>query len=152
VRLGDGTLIEYIIDGKNRRVGRKLNGVVTNRWIYNGDLRPVAEVDSVGNIVARYVYAGKENVPEYILKSGVTYRVITDHLGSVRFVLEASTGAIVSRFDYDEYGNVTSSFDSLGRDLHKIMCLFRESGNKQLINFVDTMAKSLHRFKPFGVF
>ena len=37
-------------------------------------------------------------------------------------------------------------------DLHKIMCLFRESGNKQLINFVDTMAKSLHRFKPFGVF
>jgi len=39
-----------------------------------------------------------------------------------------------------------------GWDLHKIMCLFRESGNKQLINFVDTMAKSLHRFKPFGVF
>ncbi len=38
--------------------------------------------------------------------SGVTYRLITDHLGSVRMVVNTATGAIAQEMDYDEFGSV----------------------------------------------
>src|SRR5258706_9184965 len=41
-----------------------------------------------------------------MVKNGVTYRLITDHLGSVRLVVDASTGAVAQRIDYDEWGKV----------------------------------------------
>jgi RHS repeat-associated protein len=34
------------------------------------------------------------------------YRLIVDHVGSVRLVVDASSGAVVERIDYDEFGNV----------------------------------------------
>ena len=108
VVLGNGTVIEYLIDAQNRRVGKKVNGTIITRWIYSGQLAPVAELDGSGNIVARFVYATHVNVPDYIVKSVVTYRVITDHLGSVRLVVNTTTGAVVQRVDYDEWGNVLS--------------------------------------------
>lgn len=46
-------------------------------------------------------------MPEYIVKSGTTYRVVTDHLGSVRLIVNASSGAVAQRMDYDEFGNIT---------------------------------------------
>jgi len=36
----------------------------------------------------------------------VTYRLITDHLGSVRMVVNTATGAIAQEMDYDEFGSV----------------------------------------------
>jgi RHS repeat-associated protein len=51
---------------------------------------------------------GVSNVPEYMIQGGVTYRIITDHLGSPRFVVNSSTGAIAQQMNYDEFGNVTS--------------------------------------------
>ena len=41
-----------------------------------------------------------------MLKDGQTYRLISDHLGSVRLVINSSTGTVAQRLDYDEYGNV----------------------------------------------
>ncbi len=41
-------------------------------------------------------------------KGGATYRLITDRLGSVRLVVNASNGAVAQRIDYDEFGVVTS--------------------------------------------
>ncbi len=35
------------------------------------------------------------------------YRILKDHLGSPRLVVNASTGAIVQRMDYNEWGMVT---------------------------------------------
>ncbi len=35
-----------------------------------------------------------------------TYRFLTDHLGSPRLVVNASTGAVVQRIDYDEWVQV----------------------------------------------
>jgi RHS repeat-associated protein len=42
-----------------------------------------------------------------MIKSGVTYRIITDHLGSPRVVIDAATGVVAQRMDYDEFGRVT---------------------------------------------
>lgn len=37
----------------------------------------------------------------------MTYRVFTDHLGSVRYVLDAATGAVSQRMEYDSFGRIT---------------------------------------------
>ena len=83
-----------------------VNGVLTKGWLYAGGLAPVAEVDALGQVTATFVYATKGNVPDYVLRDGTSYRLFTDHLGSVRLVVEAMTGALVQQIDYDAYGRI----------------------------------------------
>jgi RHS repeat-associated protein len=106
--LGDGTTIGYVIDGENRRIGKTVNGSLVQGFLYENQLEPVAELDGAGNLVSRFVYCGcgAGNIPQYMLKNGVTYRIIADHLGSPRLVVDSTTGAIMQRMDYDEFGNV----------------------------------------------
>jgi RHS repeat-associated protein len=106
VTLPDGTFIEYIIDGRNRRVARLINGVFIEGFLYQSQLNPVAKVDDTGNVMERYVYADKGNVPAYMTKGSSTYRIISDHLGSPRIIVDINTGSIAQRMDYDEFGNV----------------------------------------------
>ncbi|MFZ1082855.1 MAG: hypothetical protein WAO19_13130, partial [Candidatus Kryptoniota bacterium] len=68
----NGDVIQYVIDGQDRRIAKKLNGQVVERWIYSGQLSPIAELDSAGNIIAQFVGG-------YMIKGGNTYRLITDH-------------------------------------------------------------------------
>jgi len=105
--LSDGTAIDYVIDGRNRRIGKKVNGTLTQGFIYRDQLNPVAELDGAGNVVSRFVYGSKANVPDYMIKAGVTYRILSDHLGSPRLVVNSADGSIVQRMDYDDWGNVT---------------------------------------------
>ena len=101
-----GNQIDYVIDGQNRRVGKKVNGVKVQGFLYQNQLNPVAELDGSGNVVARFVYGSKANVPDLMVKGGVTYRIISDHLSSPRLVFDAATGAVVQRMDYNEFGEV----------------------------------------------
>nr|WP_301288389.1 RHS repeat-associated core domain-containing protein [Natronospira proteinivora] len=41
-----------------------------------------------------------------MIQDGERYRLIADHLGSVRLVVHADSGEIVQRLDYDEFGRV----------------------------------------------
>jgi len=104
VTLPDSTLIEYLIDGRDRRVGRKVNGVVEKRWVFKDQLNPVAELDAAGKVVAEFVYGAKPNVPDFVIKEGEVGRIVSDHLGSVRLVVDENTGAVVQRMDYGEFG------------------------------------------------
>lgn len=106
VGLPDGRYIEYVIDGSNRRVGRKVDGVLVQGLLYQDGLNPVAELDGTGNVVARFVYGTRPYVPDYMERSGETYRFVVDHLGSVRVVVNASSGEIAQRLEYDEFGRV----------------------------------------------
>jgi RHS repeat-associated protein len=76
-------------------------------WLYQGQLNPVAELDGAGQVVARFIYGSRPNVPDYMVKNGTTYRLISDHVGSVRLVVDATTGVVAQRLDYDEWGRVT---------------------------------------------
>ncbi|XBC86409.1 RHS repeat-associated core domain-containing protein [Vandammella animalimorsus] len=42
-----------------------------------------------------------------MLREGKTWRLIADHLGSIRLVIDAETGQIGQRLDYDAWGRVT---------------------------------------------
>jgi YD repeat-containing protein len=106
VVLPDGTEIEYLVDGRGRRVGKIVDGVLERVWIWRGQLQPVAELDGAGNVVARYVYAGGANVPSLIVTPTATYRLVKDHLGSVRMVVEVATGAVVQELAFDSWGRV----------------------------------------------
>lgn len=37
------------------------------------------------------------NVPEVMIKGGSTYRLVMDHVGSVRLVVDTTTGAVAQR-------------------------------------------------------
>jgi len=41
-----------------------------------------------------------------MVKGGTTYRIISDHLGSPRLVVNSSDGSIAQQMDYDVWGNV----------------------------------------------
>jgi RHS repeat-associated protein len=106
VVLPNATIIGYLIDGENRRVGKKVNGTVVKRWLYHDGLKPVAELDGTGALVSQFVYGSNPNVPDYVVKSGVKYRIAADQLGSVRLVINVSTGAIAQVMQHDAWGNV----------------------------------------------
>lgn len=72
------------------------------RWIYSGQLSPIAELDSAGNVTVQFVGG-------YMIKNGVTYQLITDNLGSVRMVVDVNSSTVFQHLDYDEYGNVTQN-------------------------------------------
>jgi hypothetical protein len=44
---------------------------------------------------------------DYMVKDGVVYRYITDHLGSPRLIVNATSGEVAQQLDYDEFGVIT---------------------------------------------
>jgi RHS repeat-associated protein len=107
VRLPGDVSIDYVIDGENRKVGKKVNGELVDGFLYKDQLNPVAELDGDNNIVSRFIYGTKSNVPDYMLKNGIAYRILSDHLGSPRLVVNTETGLVEQRVDYDAWGNIT---------------------------------------------
>jgi RHS repeat-associated protein len=110
VGLPNGDLVEYLVDGMGRRVGKKKNGVLLKQWIYRDSLKPVAELDGSGNLVSEFVYGSKSNVPDYVRRGGNTYRVVSDHLGSPRYVVNVANSAEVPfTASYTSFGTVTGT-------------------------------------------
>src|SRR5574337_478099 len=106
VVLPGGAQIDYLIDGQNRRIGKKIGGTLVQGFLYQNQLNPVAELDGAGTVVSRFVYGSRVNVPDYMIKGGVTYRITSDHLGSPRLIVDVATGTVAQQLDYDEFGNV----------------------------------------------
>ena len=61
--------IEYVIDGLNRRIGKKVGGALVQGFLYDG-ARIVAEVDGTGSVVSRFVYATSGHSPDLMFRGG----------------------------------------------------------------------------------
>jgi RHS repeat-associated protein len=107
VTLPTGTVISYLIDGRNRRIGKRVDGTLTQGFLYENTLKPIAELDGTNGLRSLFIYGTRANIPDYMVREGNTYRILSDHLGSPRLVVNISTGDIAHRIDYDEFGNVT---------------------------------------------
>ena len=86
VDLPDGEQIEYGIDGQNRRVGKSVCPAPCTPpatpqpvlgFLYGDQLRIVAELDGSNDVVSRFVYATRPNVPDFMVKGGTTYRILS---------------------------------------------------------------------------
>ena len=109
VHLGS-TTITYDIDGAGRRIGRTIDdgtNVDTRRYLLGEGNRLVAEYNESGNLVSQFVYATGRHVPDLMLQGSNIYRIVTDHLGSVRLVVNVANGSVAQRIDYDTWGNGT---------------------------------------------
>lgn len=98
--------IDYLVDGQNRRVAKKVNGILAQGFLYQSKLQVAAEIDSSGNAIKQFVYGTRANVPDYMITQGRTYAIISDHLGSPRIVFDVSSGEIKQELEYDEFGQV----------------------------------------------
>lgn len=107
VELPDGRVIEYEHDGEDRPIGRRIDGVADRGWLWGRDAGPAAELNAAGDVESQFVYATFGHVPEYMIRDGQRWRLVTDVRGSVRLVVNTSTGAIGQRLDYDPWGVVT---------------------------------------------
>ncbi len=110
--------LSYRVDGQNRRVEKRVDGVPVQGWLYRNGLNPVAELDGTGALKHRYVHATQGHVPDLVMHADTAYRMVTDHLGSVRAVVRTTDGVVVQRLDYDAWGvptlEVGAEFQSLG--------------------------------------
>ncbi len=95
----NGDIVSYELDAGNKRAVKRVNGMVQRQWLYAGGLLPIAEYDAAGNLVATFNGG-------FMVKNGTTYRLLRDHLGSVRLVVDASTGTVVQRLSYGPWGEV----------------------------------------------
>jgi RHS repeat-associated protein len=102
-----GMDIHYVHDALGRRIGKVRDGNLEKGWLYADALNPIAELDQNGNIKATFIYGTRAHVPDaMVMADDTVYRFITDHVGSVRLVVNAETGAVVQRMHYDAFGRV----------------------------------------------
>jgi RHS repeat-associated protein len=98
--------VTYLVDGLNRRVAKKVGSATQAQYLYRDQYRIEAILGPTGAVVDRFVWGTKSNVPDYLIKGVVTYKIISDERGSVRFVVNTATGVTAQQIEYDEFGNV----------------------------------------------
>jgi RHS repeat-associated protein len=101
-----GRAIEYLVDADGKRVGRKVDGSLVDTYLYDADGSLAGWYDGNGGLRAVFVYGRRRHVPESMLSGGTLYRIVTDHIGSVRLVVDAASGAVAQQIDYDPFGRV----------------------------------------------
>jgi RHS repeat-associated protein len=107
VTLADGRSITYLVDADGRRIGRQVGGKLVAGYLYDPAGRVVAETDGTGAIVMQFGYDDLGRLA-LVERGGESYRVVTDAVGSPRFVIDTATGAIVDAITYDVWGRITS--------------------------------------------
>lgn len=103
-----GTTYNYIIDGANRLAGKIVSGTIQRRYLYQDKLRVAAQLDGSGVLQKEFVYATGSQTPDYMLSGGNKYRIITNHLGSPRLVVNVDNGTVVQLMKYNVFGVVTT--------------------------------------------
>ena len=108
IRLSDQREIVYEVDGLGRRIGKKVNGSRIAGYLYQDNERVAAELDGEGRVLSRFVYSDGANGPSYMVKEGIVYRLVVNHIGSIVLVVNAGTGEVSQQIEYDSFGNVLS--------------------------------------------
>jgi RHS repeat-associated protein len=98
--------VEYLYDVNNQRIGKKIDGAVTERYVL--DRNQIALVfDGQGNQTHRYLYGTQ--IDEVLADETPTSMkwALADNQGTVRDLVDDS-GNVVSHFSYDSFGNIVN--------------------------------------------
>ena len=105
VTLSDGTRIEYVHDPIGRRIAKKVNETITEKFLWQGLTRLLAVYDGSDNLLMRFLYADGR-MPVAMEKGASVYYLSYDQVGSLRVVADGF-GNVVKKIDYDSFGNIT---------------------------------------------
>jgi RHS repeat-associated protein len=101
---------EYTYDDSGRRIAKTFDGVVTSRYVYDGD-SILAEYDGNGNLVRKYIQGAGIDQPVSMIDvqhSSATYYYHYDALGNV-VALSNASGSCVETYEYSVFGEVAAS-------------------------------------------
>ncbi len=104
--LPDGRTVEYTIDPLGRRIAKSVNGVVQEKYLWQGMTRLLAVYDGSDLLKYRFQYAGGR-MPVSVATDGTTYYLHYDQVGSL-VALTGTDGGILKRVTYDSFGNILS--------------------------------------------
>lgn len=102
--LTDGKVVEYVHDPQGRPIAKKVNGTITEKYLWQGLTTLLAVYDGSNNLVMRFQYADGK-MPVAMTRGGATNYLAYDQVGSLKAVTDAS-GNIVKKVDYDSFGNI----------------------------------------------
>ena len=104
VTLPGSSELEYVHDPLGRRIAKKINGSVVEKYLWQGLTRLLAVYDGANNLLMRFEYADGR-MPIALTAEGVTYYLAYDQVGSLRVVADSS-GNVVKSLQYDSFGNI----------------------------------------------
>lgn len=105
-----GPSMVYSYDGFGRLTNVVQDGSFKFHYIYETGDRVAAQTDLQGVIQKEYVYGVEhDHVPDYMIYNGSNLRIIKDHLGSPRLVVNVSNGGVVQRLDYSDSGVILTN-------------------------------------------
>ena len=104
--LPSGTLITYDHDPMGRRIAKRVNGTITEKYLWKDAITLLAVYDASDNLLMRFNYADGR-MPVSMTYNGITYYLAYDQIGSLKAVTDSS-GNIVKKIDYDSFGSIIS--------------------------------------------
>ncbi|MCP4113777.1 MAG: RHS repeat-associated core domain-containing protein [Desulfobacteraceae bacterium] len=105
VTLPDDTFIEYSHDPFGRRIEKKINSAVVEKYLWQGRTRLLAVYDKDDTLIMRFEYADARMPVSMTANDSSVYYLTYDQVGSLRVVTDVS-GKAVKKLDYDSFGNV----------------------------------------------
>jgi RHS repeat-associated protein len=102
--------IEYLYDVNDRRIGKQIDGVVTERYVYDG-LHIALVFDGTGTQTHRYLYGTQIDQVLADERGGIVVWALSDNQGTVRDVMDGN-GMILNHVVYDSYGQVVGQSDA----------------------------------------
>jgi RHS repeat-associated protein len=90
----------FVYNGFGQRVQETLAGTVIKEWVWGSGPQPLEERNSSGGVTKRFYGSLGEQI------SGTNYYFTTDHLGSIREMVNSS-GINQARYSYDPFGRRT---------------------------------------------
>jgi RHS repeat-associated protein len=91
-------------DPLGRRIAKKVGGVITEKYLWQGLTRLLAVYDGNDSLLMRFGYADAR-MPVAVTKGDATYYLAYDQAGTLKAVADAS-GNVVKRIEYDTFGNI----------------------------------------------
>ena len=104
-------MITYDHDPLGRRIAKRINGTITEKYLWQSLTTLLAIYDGSDNLVQRFEYAD-DRMPVAMAQGGVTYHLAYDQVGSLRVVTD-SAGNVIKIVDYDAFGNILSDSNSV---------------------------------------
>ena len=103
--LPDGTVVEYVHDPLGRRIAKKIDAAIVEKYLWQGLTRLLAVYDGEDGLKWRFEYADGRMPLAMTDGSGTRYHLAYDQTGTLRAVFDAN-GDAVKVVEYDAFGNV----------------------------------------------